>query len=67
MTGNGEANAARQDAQQRVTELRQVAARLWADRDDGQVLSELLSVIDQLRAAEAELKAHTANETTERP
>ena len=43
------------DAETRVAELRAVARRLWPDRDDGMVLSELTVVLGQLRAAEAEL------------
>lgn len=51
-----EHDALRVDAEQRVTELRAVAKTLWPDRDDAQVLSHLLSVLSQLRAAEAALK-----------
>lgn len=43
------------DAQRRVDELKAVARRLYPSRDDGMVLSELLSVLAQLRQAETEL------------
>jgi phage-related baseplate assembly protein len=43
------------DAQERVKNLRATARRLFQDRDDSMVMSELLSVLGQLRAAEAEL------------
>jgi len=49
--------ALRADAEQRVTELKAVVRRLWPHRDDSMVLSELLSVLSQLRQAEAELQA----------
>jgi hypothetical protein len=44
------------DAEQRVTELRAVARRLWPARDDSMVLSELLGVLSELRQAEAALR-----------
>lgn len=43
------------DAQRRLTELRAVARRLWPDRDDAAVLSELVTVMDQIRSAEQAL------------
>jgi len=50
-----EQTAIQTDAEQRVAELRAVAKRLFPDRDDSRVLSELHSVLGQLRQAEAEL------------
>ena len=50
-----EITATQQDAEQRITELKAVARRLWPDRDDAQVMSELVSVVSQIRAAEEEL------------
>ena len=50
-----QAAAIQTDAQERVNELKAVAKRLFPDRDDPQVLSELLSVMSQLRQAEGEL------------
>jgi two-component SAPR family response regulator len=45
------------DAERRVRELRRVIERLWPDRDDSAVMSELTSLFGQLRQAEGELKA----------
>ena len=44
------------DLRARADELRAVARRLWPDRDDGAVLSELQSVVSQLRQVQAQLK-----------
>jgi hypothetical protein len=41
------------DAQQRLQELRETAVRLWPDRDDPVVLSELVSVLSRIKAATA--------------
>lgn len=49
--------ALRADAEQRVTELRAVARRLWPDRDDSVVNSELVAVLSELRQAQHELQA----------
>lgn len=64
MTASKEQTAIRTDAEQRVTELRRVARQLWRDRDDAQVLSELLSVLSRLRAAEEALKQTPAGEAS---
>jgi hypothetical protein len=48
--------ALRADAERRVSELRAVARRLWPDRDDSVVNSELVSVLSELRQAERELR-----------
>jgi signal transduction histidine kinase len=58
MTALDETTAIQADAEQRVAELRAVARRLFPDRDDGRVLSELHSVLGQLRQAESELGRH---------
>lgn len=48
--------AIRIDAEQRLIGLRIAAARLWPHQDDPNVLSELTSVLSQLRAAEREVQ-----------
>jgi len=58
MTGNHEQEAI--DASQRISELKAVARRLWPDRDDPHVLSELHGVLNELRQAEQQLKAENA-------
>jgi hypothetical protein len=50
-----EQSAIRTDAQERLAELRAVRVLLWDDRDDPEVLSELVSVQSQIRLAEQEL------------
>lgn len=40
------------DAGRHVEELRAAARRLWPDRDDAAVMSELVSVLGELRVAE---------------
>jgi hypothetical protein len=60
-----EAIALERDLQNRAHELRAAAVRLWPDRDDGIVLSELLSVLGQLRSAERALKAVTLDDAGE--
>lgn len=47
-----EHEAIRDDAQQRLRELRAVARSLWPDRDDAHVASELTVLIGQIRQAE---------------
>jgi hypothetical protein len=56
MTGNREQEAIRADAEQRLAELRAVARALWPSRDDPEVLSELVNVMNQIRAAECALR-----------
>jgi hypothetical protein len=51
-----ELDAIRSDAQATLDELRRVARVLWSDRDDPQVLSELLVVMSDIRATEKALK-----------
>lgn len=51
-----ELEAIRLDAQQRLVELRRVAAALWGDRDDPAVLSELTAILGAIRQAEAALR-----------
>lgn len=40
------------DARTRLAELRAVARALWPDRDDGYVLSELVTILSEIRGAE---------------
>ncbi len=51
-----EALAVERDLLQHADELRAVAKRLWPDRDDAHVRSELVVVLEQLRQAEADQK-----------
>ncbi len=51
-----EQQAIRTDAEKRLKELRARAARLIPDSDDSFVLSELHSVIGQIRQAEEALR-----------
>ncbi len=44
-------------ARTRVWELRNVARALWPDRDDAAVMSELVAILSDLRAAEAVLRS----------
>ncbi len=55
MTALSEHDAIRRDAEQRLAELRNVARTLWPDRRDPRVLSDLLTVLSQMRAAEQAL------------
>jgi hypothetical protein len=51
-----EQSAQRADAERRVQECRSVLRRLWPDRDDAMVLSEIVAVVTELRKAEAVLR-----------
>lgn len=63
---DAESAAIKADAERRLGELRRVAAALWPDREDcGEVLSELTSVMSQIRAAEAVLRTTTTTLTQE--
>lgn len=53
---NGERDAIVADAGKRLSELRNVQAILWPDRDDPMVLSELCVVQSCIRCAEQALK-----------
>jgi hypothetical protein len=57
--------AIRLDAEQRLRELRSVAAALWVDRDDPVVLNELTGVLSQMRAAELALRDAQPLEATD--
>jgi hypothetical protein len=50
-----EAEAIKNDAASRLAELRNVRAALWPSRDDAAVLSELVTIQSQIRAAEQAL------------
>jgi hypothetical protein len=60
------------DARRRLGELRMLIARLWPDRDDAFVLSELTTALSQLRqcekvVADANLAAADALRDASRP
>lgn len=56
---SSESVALERDVQQRVVECRAAIKRIWSDRDDAQVLSEIHGLLSELRAAEAQLgKTH---------
>lgn len=44
------------DAEKRITDLHQVAKRLWPSRDDALVMSELVAVVGALRQAQRALQ-----------
>jgi hypothetical protein len=46
-----------QDARDRYEDLRRVARRLWADRDDARVLSELIVVLREMNAMEQQFSS----------
>lgn len=51
-----EATAIEADAQQRMSEIREAIARLWADRSEPEVLSELHALVGELRQAKRALR-----------
>jgi hypothetical protein len=53
-----EATAIRQHANQHVEQLRDDARRLWPDRDDPMVQSELHTILEQIRRAETIAALH---------
>jgi uncharacterized protein (DUF1697 family) len=60
-THDVERQAEREDVTRQLEELRAVARALWSDRDDAAVMSELSSVMAQIRSAEAVLRNTTAD------
>jgi hypothetical protein len=50
-----EQDAVKADAELRLEELRAVRAVLWGDRDDPVILSEIVTIQSQIRAAERAL------------
>lgn len=45
------------DARRKLCELHRVRAALWPDRDDPMVMCELVTVVSEIAAAEAELRS----------
>lgn len=55
-----EREAIKADATARLAELRRVRGVLWGDRDDPEVMSELVVVLGQIKAAERTLAEEDA-------
>lgn len=59
VTTPAEREAIRADAARKLREAKAAIRRLWPARDDGLVLSEIVSLFNVVRSAEAVLQAGT--------